>query len=61
MKERIIKGVAGGLVLTGLILGFFVNQYFYLIDAFVGLNLLQTSFSRWCLLGDILDGLGIKE
>ena len=61
MKERMIKGIAGVFILTGLILGHYVNDYFYLIDAFVGLNLLQTSFTKWCLLGDILKLLGVKD
>lgn len=61
MRERMIKGIAGSFILIGLALGYFVNEYFYLINAFVGLNLLQTSFTHWCLLGDILGGCGVKE
>ena len=61
MKERMIKGIAGAFILTGLLLGHFVNEYFYLINAFVGLNLLQTSFTKWCLLGIILGGCGVKD
>jgi hypothetical protein len=61
MKERMIKGIAGAFILTGLLLGFFVNEYFYLIIAFVGLNLIQTSFTKWCLLGDILGACGVKD
>ncbi len=56
-----IKGIAGSFILIGLALGYFVNEYFYLINAFVGLNLLQTSFTRWCLLSDILGSCGVKE
>ncbi|PCJ26794.1 MAG: sulfurtransferase [Flavobacteriales bacterium] len=61
MKERMIKGIAGTFVLTGLVLGYFVNEYFYLIIAFVGLNLVQTSFTKWCLLGNILGSCGVKD
>jgi len=61
MKERMIKGIAGTFILIGLLLGCFVNEYFYLINVFVGLNLLQTSFTKWCLLGNILGSCGIKE
>ena len=56
-----IKGIAGAFILIGLLLGHFVNEYFYLFVAFVGLNLLQTSFTKWCLLGDILREFGVKE
>jgi len=61
MKERMIKGIAGSLILTGLLLGYFVNEYFYLINAFVGLNLLQTSLTKWCFLANILGSCGVKE
>jgi len=61
MKERMIKGIAGTFILIGLLLGYFVNEYFYLINVFVGLNLLQTSFTKWCLLGNILGSCGVKE
>ena len=56
-----IKGIAGALILTGLMLGYFINEYFYLINAFVGLNLLQTSFTKWCLLGTILGRCGVNN
>lgn len=56
-----IKGIAGTFVLTGLALGYFVNDYFYLIIAFVGVNLVQTSFTKWCLLGNILGSCGVKD
>jgi DUF2892 family protein len=56
-----IRGFAGAFVLIGLSLGYFVNEYFYLIVAFVGLNLFQTSFTKWCLLSDILGKCGVKD
>lgn len=61
MKERMIKGIAGTMVLTGVALGHYVNEYFYFIDVFVGVNLVQTSFTKWCLLGNILGGCGVKD
>ncbi|MEO9964237.1 MAG: DUF2892 domain-containing protein [Reichenbachiella sp.] len=61
MRDRMIRGVAGTLVLTGLILGYFVNDYWYILTAFVGVNLFQSSLSKWCLLEDILKKNGIKN
>ena len=61
MKQRMINRIAGIFILTGVVLGHFVNENFYFIDVFVGLNLLQTSFTKWCLLGDILTKFGIKD
>jgi Inner membrane protein YgaP-like, transmembrane domain len=61
MKQTLINRIAGIFIITGVLLGQFINEYFYLIDAFVGLNLLQTSFTKWCLLGDILGACGVKN
>ncbi len=55
MKERIIRGVAGTLVLTSLLLSITVNIHWLWLGVFVGVNLLQSSFTRWCLLEKILD------
>ena len=56
-----IKLIAGSFVLTSIILGHFVNEYFYLFTAFVALNLIQSSFTKWCLMYQILKKVGIKE
>ena len=61
MKTRIIRFVAGTLVLTGLGLGYFVNEYWFLLTAFVGINLFQSSLSQWCLLENILKSRGIHD
>jgi EamA domain-containing membrane protein RarD len=55
----IIRGIAGTLILLSLALGYWVSPYFLLFTAFVGLNLLQSSLSRWCLMEDILAKLGV--
>lgn len=55
MKERIIRAVAGSLVLAGTILALTVNFYCIWLAVFVGANLLQSSITRWCLLEKILD------
>jgi len=44
----IIRRLAGLFVLISLALGFWVSPWFYLFTAFVGLNLLQSSFTKWC-------------
>ena len=61
MRDRIIRFVAGTLVLTGLILGYAVHEYWYILTAFVGINLFQSSLTKWCLLEDILKSRGIKN
>lgn len=53
-RERIIRGFAGTFVLASLTLGTWVSPYWFLLTAFVGLNLLQSSVTQWCLMEDIL-------
>lgn len=63
--ERIIRIVAGSFILLSLSLGveaspLFVSQYFLFFTAFVGLNLLQSGFTRFCPLNNILSKLGVR-
>jgi hypothetical protein len=48
MIELYIRRLAGTLVLFGLVLGYFVNPYWFILSAFVGVNLLQSSFTKFC-------------
>jgi hypothetical protein len=38
-----------------------VSPWWFLFTAFVGLNLLQSAFSGWCLMEDILRWTGIHR
>lgn len=51
---------AGTVVLLGL-LGALVNPWWLLLTALVGLNLLQSAFTGFCLLARILKRLGVKS
>ena len=55
----IIRRIAGAFILISLALGYWVSPYWYLFTAFVGLNLLQSGFTRWCLMEDMLKRVGI--
>lgn len=55
----IIRRIAGSMVLISLSLGFWVHPAWYLLTAFVGLNLLQSSFTRWCPLENVLRSMGV--
>jgi len=59
--ERVIRAIAGTFVLISLALGWWVHPGWFLFTAFVGANLLQSSFTKWCLMEDILDKLGIVK
>jgi hypothetical protein len=58
--ERSIRLIAGGFVLLSLALGYWVNPYWFLFTAFVGLNLLRSAFTNWCPMMIILRKAGAK-
>jgi hypothetical protein len=60
---QITRVFAGSFILLSSLLGvpespLFVSPYWLLLTAFVGLNLLQSGFTRWCPLEIILGKLG---
>jgi hypothetical protein len=59
--ERWIRIIAGSFILVSLALATWVNSWWLLFTAFVGINLLQSGFTRWCLMEDILRKLGVKN
>lgn len=61
MKFRIVKGIAGSFILISLVLTHFVHPNWVWMTVFVGVNLLQSSITKWCLLEVILDKLGVKN
>ncbi|NMF37481.1 DUF2892 domain-containing protein [Flammeovirga yaeyamensis] len=54
MIERIIRFIAGTFILISIILAVYVNIHWLWFTAFVGVNLLQSSITKWCLMEDIL-------
>ncbi|MCB1529154.1 MAG: DUF2892 domain-containing protein [Hyphomicrobiaceae bacterium] len=58
--DRMVMAFAGIVILVGTALGFLVHPYWLAIPAFVGLNLLQASFSGFCPLAKILRAIGLK-
>ncbi|UCC71775.1 MAG: DUF2892 domain-containing protein [Gemmatimonadota bacterium] len=56
-----IRLTAGTLVLASLALGWWVSPYWFLFTAFVGVNLIQSSITKWCLMEDILRWTGIQK
>jgi hypothetical protein len=56
-----IRLIAGTLVLASLALGWWVSPYWFLFTAFVGLNLIQSALTKWCLMEDILRWTGIHR
>jgi Protein of unknown function (DUF2892) len=58
-NERVIRRFAGTFVLGSLALGWFVSPLWFLFTAFVGVNLVQSSFTRFCPLERILGRFGL--
>lgn len=56
-----LRAIAGFFVLASLALGWWVHPGFYLFTAFVGLNLFQSAFTRWCPMMTILRKAGVRE
>jgi hypothetical protein len=59
--ERSLRLIAGAFVMATLALGYWVNPYWYLFTAFVGLNLFQSAFTNWCPMMTILRKLGVRS
>jgi hypothetical protein len=55
-----LRAIAGLFVVVSVALGHFVNPWFYAFTAFVGLNLFQSAFTRWCPMMALLRKLGVQ-
>ena len=61
MKERIVRAVAGVLILISITLAHLVSMNWLWLGVFVGVNLFQSSFTKFCPLEKILDKAGVKK
>ena len=48
MRERIVRVVAGSVVLISVALAYFANINWLWLGVFVGINLVQSSFTKFC-------------
>lgn len=63
---QLVRIVAGFFILLSLALGIpespiYVNQWWLAFTAFVGINILQSGFTNWCLMELIMRKLGAKK
>ena len=63
---QIVRIVAGIFILLSLALGWhgsplFQSEWWLAFTVFVGLNLWQSSFTRWCLMETLLRKAGIRS
>jgi DUF2892 family protein len=59
--EEGLRMIAGTFVLVSLALGIWVNPWWFAFTAFVGANLLQSAFTRWCPMMFFLKRAGFAE
>ena len=60
-----VRVIAGAMILLSLLFGvagspLFLSSWWLAFTAFVGLNLLQSGFTRWCLMESLLRKLGVR-
>jgi hypothetical protein len=63
---QIVRAVAGAFILLSLALGipgspWFLSPWWLGLTAFVGLNLLQSGFTGWCLMEQIVRKFGARR
>ena len=58
-NDNVIRRFAGVFILLSVLLGFTVSQNWFFFTAFVGFNLLQSSFTKFCPLEKVLGKLGL--
>jgi hypothetical protein len=63
---QIVRLVAGTFILLSLALGspgspVFMNQWWLAFTAFVGVNLLQSALTGWCLMESLLHKFGVQR
>ncbi|AQZ52465.1 MAG: DUF2892 domain-containing protein [Martelella sp.] len=59
--DRAVMMFAGFMVLISLALGFYVSPWWFLLNAFVGLNLIQASVTGFCPAAIVFRKLGVKS
>ena len=58
--DKLVFRIAGSFILGSILLAHFYSPYWLLFTAFVGANMLQSSFTGVCLMATILKKIGIK-
>ena len=59
--EEGLRAVAGVFILVSVALGVWVSPWWFALTAFVGLNLFQSAFSKWCPMMTWLKRAGLRS
>jgi len=60
MLERVLRGIAGAMVLISLALAYGHSQKWLILTGVMGLNLLQSALTNWCPMMPILRKMGLN-
>ncbi|MCR4374263.1 MAG: DUF2892 domain-containing protein [Acidobacteria bacterium] len=58
--EPMLRLIAGAFVMASVLLGMYVDARFFWFTLFVGANLFQSAFTRWCPMMAILKKVGVR-
>jgi len=59
--NQALRALAGLVILLSVGLGAWVHPYWYIFTAFVGANLLQSAFTRWCPAMYVFRKMGLRD
>ena len=59
--DRAVQAFAGVMILISIVLTQFVSPWFWLMTAFIGLNLFQSAFTGFCPAGMLFQKLGFTS
>lgn len=61
MLNTYFRVIVGFMVLLSVVLTAYVHTNWIWFTVFIGVNLIQSAFTKWCLLETILVKLGVKK
>jgi hypothetical protein len=61
MLNTYFRTIVGFMVLLSVVLTVYVNPNWMWFTVFIGVNLIQSAFTKWCLLETILMKLGVRK
>ncbi|MEO9503046.1 YgaP family membrane protein [Nonlabens ulvanivorans] len=61
MLNTYFRVIVGTMVLLSVVLTVYVSPNWMWFTVFIGVNLIQSAFTKWCLLETILVKLGVKK
>ena len=59
--DQMVRMIGGAFVAASVLAGMYLDPRFYWFTLFVGLNLFQSGFTKFCPMDSILKKLGVPE